>query len=368
VRLLVAHRVAVIALLSLGWAFAPGQPEAVDILDGVDPVLLLQGKEIPGKEGLHAVHDGYRYLFASAETKAQFEKEPARYEPAFGGTCARMGARTTGSPQLFAVHDGRIYLFGSENCLRLFQATPARYIPGSIPPSSPSREAITRGAELLEQAARAIGGQARLEALTAWRLEMARPSAQTQILTVAVPDRVREERRASFGTVINVDAPADTFGLFIPPDGRRVDDQRPSPQKRALSEVVQRDAARALLSLLRNRHAPGVTAAALGAARVGDVLAEAVEIRSPLLAVTLAVDPKSGRIVRESYRDRGPDGTFGEIALDLSDYREVNGWTLPFVVTGSFEGQPAPALGYTVVSWTLNPPLEASSFARPAQD
>jgi YHS domain-containing protein len=369
-------RRAVVLAGALAFAFGGARaqdaaPEPAEILDGVDPVLLLRdGKEVPGREALSAAHDGYRYLFASAETRAQFEKDPAPYRPAFGGTCARMGARTAGSPHLFAVHQGRVYLFGSDNCLRLFEADPARYLPHPPAGAPASAAARRRGAELLELAARAVGGAARLESLAGWRMETIRtpPAAQTQVVTVALPDRVREERRAPFGTVVNVLAGPDAFGLFVPPGGQAAGaDRRPAPQKRALGEALRQEAALSLLAVLRDRRAADVSAAAQGAVRVGGVEAEVVEVRSPRAVVALAVDPASGRVLRLGYHGRGPEGAYGEVALDLTDHRQVDGWTLPFAVAGSFDGQPAPALGYAVTSWTLNPPLETSTFAPPAR-
>jgi hypothetical protein len=109
-----------------------------------------------------------------------------------------------------------------------------------------------------------------------------------------------------------------------------------------------------------------VTAAALGATSVGGVAAEGVAVRTPRAAVRLDIDPTSGRVLRESYHERGPEGAYGEIALTLSDYREAGGFTLPHAVAASFDGQPAPALGYTVTSWTLDPPLDPAAFIKPA--
>jgi YHS domain-containing protein len=346
----------------------PLKPEAVEILDGVDPVLLLAGKEIPGKPELSVEHDGYRYLFASPETKAQFDRDRSRYEPAFGGSCARMGARTPGNPQLFAVHDGRIYLFGGEGCLRAFQSAPARYL--DAPPSTPSysQRALARGAELLDAAARAAGGPA-LDALRGWRVELVRQrvtprgtSSATQIQAVLLPDSIRDERRAAFGTVIEVSSPRETFGFFVRPDGRASADQRAPRQRRALREGMRRDLSRTLLWLLRERRGEGVVAGWLASDRVGGTPVEVVAIHRRESASALHIAPASGRILKQVYRERGPDGGYGEIGLEFSDYRAVGGLTLPFAVSASFDGSPVPELGYAVTAWTFEPAPDPALF------
>ena len=100
--------------------------EAVIPLEGLDPVMLSQGKEVQGDMKFKTTRGRYQYIIASAENKATFEKDPSRYEIQLDGHCARMGAPTTGNPDLYAVHNGRIYIFGSSECQKLFKATPEK--------------------------------------------------------------------------------------------------------------------------------------------------------------------------------------------------------------------------------------------------
>jgi YHS domain-containing protein len=69
-----------------------------EALDGIDPVLLIQGREVAGKPEFKVVRGRFEYLFATAETKAIFETQPEKYEIQLGGMCARMGAAATGNP------------------------------------------------------------------------------------------------------------------------------------------------------------------------------------------------------------------------------------------------------------------------------
>ena len=58
-------------------------------LQGYDPVAFFtENKPVKGKPEFKSTDQGVTYLFASAENKMRFEKEPAKYEPAFGGFCA----------------------------------------------------------------------------------------------------------------------------------------------------------------------------------------------------------------------------------------------------------------------------------------
>src|SRR5690348_2929995 len=105
-------------------ALPQSPPETVIPLEGLDPVMLSQGKEVQGDMNYKVTRGGFQYIFASPETKATFEKDPSRYEIQLNGHCARMGAPTTGHPDLYFVYNERIYIFGSEECQTLFKATP----------------------------------------------------------------------------------------------------------------------------------------------------------------------------------------------------------------------------------------------------
>jgi putative intracellular protease/amidase/YHS domain-containing protein len=103
----------------------PKEPRPV-ALTGLDPVLLVEGKEAKGQAEVSATRGRFRYLFVNEANKAKFEKDPARYEIQFGGQCARMlGADA--HPDVFTVYKGRIYAFGSEGCREAFRKNPEEY-------------------------------------------------------------------------------------------------------------------------------------------------------------------------------------------------------------------------------------------------
>src|SRR4030095_10544425 len=91
-----------------------------DALEGLDPVMLVQGKEVQGEMNLTVTRGQFRYFFANAANKATFEQDPARYEIQLNGPCARMGPPVYGNADLFTVYQGRIYIFGSGECKKRF--------------------------------------------------------------------------------------------------------------------------------------------------------------------------------------------------------------------------------------------------------
>lgn len=58
-------------------------------IQGYDPVAFFtDNKPVKGNSQFVSEYNGARYYFASAEHKTAFDKEPAKYEPQFGGYCA----------------------------------------------------------------------------------------------------------------------------------------------------------------------------------------------------------------------------------------------------------------------------------------
>ena len=83
-------------------------------LQGYDPVAFFtEHKPVKGKPEFESIDQDVKYLFASAENKMRFEKEPAKYEPAFGGFCAYGVSRNKLveiDPEAFQIVDGRLLL------------------------------------------------------------------------------------------------------------------------------------------------------------------------------------------------------------------------------------------------------------------
>jgi YHS domain-containing protein len=101
------------------------------VKDGADEDLMLGGNDpvayftasrpVRGDPAIKATYQGLTYRFASQANKAAFERDPARYVPAYGGFCAsgapyalkaRIGFET------FKVVDNRLYFFGGPRSKR----------------------------------------------------------------------------------------------------------------------------------------------------------------------------------------------------------------------------------------------------------
>ena len=58
-------------------------------IQGYDPVAFFTDHQpVKGNAQFQSEYRGTKYYFASSEHKATFDKEPAKYEPQFGGYCA----------------------------------------------------------------------------------------------------------------------------------------------------------------------------------------------------------------------------------------------------------------------------------------
>ena len=101
-------------------------------LRGYDPVsYFTDGAPTPGEIDITAEHQGATYRFASAEHKAMFEADPAKYAPQYGGYCAfglAQGYKFDGDPQVWKIVDDKLYLNLSSKVSTIWQQD----VPGNI--------------------------------------------------------------------------------------------------------------------------------------------------------------------------------------------------------------------------------------------
>lgn len=92
---------------------AAGRPV---MLLGHDPVAYFTLGQPQRGTAQHVVNLPQRsYYFASAEHKALFEAEPARYEPQYGGFCssgAAFAIKLGSDPTAWQIYQGRLFIFG----------------------------------------------------------------------------------------------------------------------------------------------------------------------------------------------------------------------------------------------------------------
>lgn len=350
-------------LLSLA-AAQSSAPPPVEALDGMDPVLLVGGKEVMGKPEFKVVRGRFEYWFAAPESKAEFEKEPERYEIQLGGICARMGGAVQGNVSDFAVVDGHIYIFGSDECHKLFVANPTKYMKPPAVAMPASSDIISRGRELLERAVSAMGGAATLDGLTT----MAETGTHTEprrtgnvtIVTRTLrrfPDAIRTER--------DLPTPRGQITLttlLLPAGGFALGPNRVVPMIPAAVDYLRADLGRHPFALLRQRRASGAVVAALGRATVEGVEVDQVRMRTGGIDVTLGLNRASGLIHSASFIDRALEGQYGQVVVVYEDYRDVSGLKLPFKRRALFDGAPEPSRSWNASSITINSAVDPRLF------
>jgi YHS domain-containing protein len=341
-----------IAIAFFGLTTANAQSPNADTvipLEGLDPVMLVQGKEVQGDVKFKVTRGQFQYIFANADNKTTFEKDPARYEIQLKGACARMGSPTTGNPDLYLVHDGHIYIFGSEECQTRFKAAPEKYLEVPAPPKAPpTAEMVKRGQELIAKAVEALGGAAKLDQLRTLQRTDLRGNQVKNILTLASADTLRQETVRPTFTLISVITPAESFVVVNDRARPMADDNRT-----AIYKELNHD----LIFLLRARRRSDFKASLAGN--------DTVDIELPEFTTTLAIDPATGRVLSQTYKGRGPGGVLGQIVINYSDFRTVEGLSLPFKTTATFDGEAFPALSATVEALTINGQIDLASFKKP---
>ena len=335
---------------------SPAVSETVIPLEGLDPVMLAQGKEVQGDMKFKVTRGKFQYIFANAENKAAFEKDPSRYEIQLDGHCARMGPPTTGNPDLYAVHNGRIYIFGAEECQTLFKAAPDKYIEVPAPPRAPATaEQIKRGQELIAKAVETLGGS-KLDQLVSFQKTEQRGNQVKTVLLIAFPESIRRDTIRSNFTLVSVATPTESFFQY---------NNSARPMTQADLTAFHKELNYEPIVLLRSRMQSGFNVWAAGSDKAADTPVERVQVELQGFTTVLGIDPATGRVLSQTYHGRGPGGVVGEIAISYSDFKSVEGVSLPFKVNATFDGQAYPALSATVEAAKINGEVDANSFKKP---
>lgn len=97
-------------------------------IQGYDPVAFFtDNKPVKGDPKILAKRDGAIYYFVSKEHKDMFLKDPAKYEPVYGGYCAYGVSRDKLieiDVDAYQIVDGRLYLQYSKGVREKFNADP----------------------------------------------------------------------------------------------------------------------------------------------------------------------------------------------------------------------------------------------------
>jgi YHS domain-containing protein len=334
-------------------------------IEGLDPVMLVQGKDVIGQQKYSVIRGDFEYLFASEENKAAFEKDPARYEIQLNGACARMGPAVSGNADLFTVYNGRIYIFGSAQCQRLFEAAPEKYLEKEIAPATPTAESLQKGAALVAKAVQAMGGAEKIDSIAGYIEKrtgvVTRQNAQAEskiTLTKLFPDRIRQDRSVAGNSFAQVIRPGEIFVI--------VQQQRVFPGREAARAELERSFRRAPLEILRARRQADFKAYAVRQSKAGEAVVELVAVEFGNVRAQIGIDA-TGRILNLSYRGRNSSGEVGEVTETYSDFRAAAGLMLPFKITGAFNREPVAELSFTIDEIQINPSIDPALFDKPTK-
>lgn len=336
-------------------------------LAGFDPVALCGGEKKPGKPEFHERRGGFLYRFADAGSLAAFRADPARFEIQLGGACARMGPLSgAGDPQRWLVHDGRIYVFASDQCRAGFERRAAAFLDPDVPRPSGAPWGQPDGAALLARAAAAHGGAERLRALRSYRHERrASKDGMTEHwrLQLRLPggwrsdhDYLQGDKAWRYAQVVAGD------DAFLVTDTATL--QEAPEMSAAARREVMHAAWREPLWLLRASVEGPVTAARRGAATVGGMAVELVEVWHDGATTTWGVDA-DGRLRTASFRGRGPGLWFGAVELVFDDFQTAGGVLVPTTVHATFDGAAAPLLCERRQHVEVDAELPEALFTRP---
>jgi YHS domain-containing protein len=100
------------------------------LLNGHDVVsYFTDGTQRMGSSEHRVEHEGVAFWFATAENRAAFEADPAKYLPQYGGYCTNgiaYGIPWGGDADSWAMIDGKLYIFGGQGSKDAFMLDPQK--------------------------------------------------------------------------------------------------------------------------------------------------------------------------------------------------------------------------------------------------
>jgi zinc protease len=234
--------------------------------------------------------------------------------------------------------------------------------PGAkVDASSKPTESNAEGKELAGKVVAAMGGEAKLSSIQAVKakLTLRQKSPQGEFplqmeTTIAFPDHLHAEMQTPNGAVAITVTP--DFAFVVLPGG--MVQPFPASQKAETLEQIKRDP----LFIASHAKDADVFFHAGGTEKVGDVEARIVDVNAAGTAIRWYVDPKSGRILKETYKTISQSGPVeGETAME--NWQTMDGLTIPMLRRNQQNGQDSSTAEYTAIE--LNPKIDPKIFEKP---
>ena len=232
---------------------------------------------------------------------------------------------------------------------------------GSKDEAKPSAASNPEGKVLAAKVAAAMGGLPKLQSVKTMRVNIAESdpggTPSPVDITLAFPDNMHADIQTPQGKLTIV-ATSNAAYMSMAGMGTR---SMPPAQKDEMLAQVHHD----LMYVAQHVDDPSFTFTAGGTQKIGDIDAAVLDIGGAIPWVRWYVDPKTGYIVREQYKGMGQTGQFdGE--TDLSDWRSVDGITLPYTHKNKQNGQETSLVEYKKIE--INPVVDAKLFEKPVEN
>jgi zinc protease len=235
-------------------------------------------------------------------------------------------------------------------------------IPEPTQPKGPeaSTETKARAAELIERALEGVGGAQSVDQLRTLDVTFSATATTPQgdfdirsrMFTV-FPDRYAQEITLPGGALTTVYTPSDAF--MKTPGG-----VRPAPDN--LKADWRKNLYRDTLGLLKSRNQPGFQAWTVGKGQAGGKEIELVHVEIDGDALTVGIEPESGRVLQIGYRGTDLTGAPGDVIVTQSDFKPADRLILPYASVATFNGQPMMSIKFEKIA--TNVPVDEKLFAK----
>ncbi len=234
--------------------------------------------------------------------------------------------------------------------------------PGAAAAAAGSAPAASNpeGKALLAKVLEGAGGAAKLRAIKSLR-EKSTITLKAQGMSVDADmtqlgdDKVHMKLNTPGGEMTMVVTPQAAFMSMAAMGDRDM----PSSQRDDQLKALRRE----LWYIAQHSDDPQFIFFAQGKEKVGDIETLVLDITGGGQQLRWFVDPKSGHVLRAQFQGTSPTGPATEI-VDYSDWKTVDGLSLPFHVESSLNGQPN--MSAVISSYEFNPVVDASIFEKPA--
>jgi zinc protease len=236
-------------------------------------------------------------------------------------------------------------------------------IPPLGAPAAQSAQSDPKARALVEKFVSSVGGAAKLDGVKALhqKLVSTQHTPQGSItfnndLTIQFPDKLRAAvvTESLPGEMLIVVSPTSAF-MSMTGAGTR---DMPSPMKQDRLNTLKRD----WIAIAQHAADPAYVFTLGGTEKVGNTEAQIVHVSGNGISVNWALDPQSARLLQVSYQDVGQRGPVRRV-IDYSDWRAVDGLTVPFQRSVTEDGEPSST--EKIQNFEINPPVNAKLFERP---